>query len=56
MAKTGRRLTKEDVTPGMIEAGARAGWGEPDPPYVCYDIAERVYRAMEAKRHEPRRP
>lgn len=45
-------VTEIEITPEMTEAGALAGWGEPSPPRICADIAERVYRAMEVKRRE----
>lgn len=41
-----------EVTPEMIEAGALAGWMEPNPPNISRILAERIYRAMEAKRRE----
>ena len=40
----------------MLAAGPKAGWGELDPPTICYDIAERVYRAIQAKRRELGQP
>jgi hypothetical protein len=45
-----RSESQIEVTPEMIEAGARAGWKDPLPPEICSILAERIYRAMECER------
>lgn len=46
MSLSKKRQAGEEVTPEMIEAGARAGWGNHIPPEIARDLANRIYRAM----------